>query len=105
MLDVSKHLYRTPQLPHTRSRPGVWASVFLAHVVLLWLVNLNWPLQKSVQKVVVQIFHNNSATAQGLNKSSGAAAGPDENASLSTNPVQRGIGIARARPTKTPLSA
>ena len=86
-------LLRPYALPAERVRPGTGLLVVVAHVGLLWVANLYWPLQNvllgAVQSVTVQIF-------QADVKRSTAAAADADNALLETSPQAISDGRQRA---------
>lgn len=84
-------LLRPYALPAERVRPGTGLLVVAAHVGLLWVANLYWPLQSvllgAVQSVTVQIFQTDVKHS--------AAANAD-NALLETSPQAISDGRQRA---------
>ena len=75
-------LLRPYPLPMERVRPGMGLLVVTAHLGLLWVANLYWPLQSvlqgAIQSVTVQIFQSD------LKRSASAVA--DVNAPFKPNP-------------------
>lgn len=77
---MSSALLRPRPLPLERVRPGVVLLVLTAHLALLWLANLYWPLQS----ITVQIFQKNmqrsvpnASDKDALNANSQAISRPD----------------------------
>ena len=84
-------LLRPYALPAERVRPGAGLLVVAAHVGLLWVASLYWPLQSvllgAVQSVTVQIFQTDVTRT---------AVADADNARLETNPQAISDGRLRA---------
>lgn len=85
------------QYPASRPRREVWWAVILVHVLMLWLINLYWPVQRVISQVMVQIFRpqTSSPPAQPTVLSTEALNTPPVNTDA-TQAAQRGVTARRS---------
>lgn len=85
------------QYPASRPRREVWWAVILVHVLMLWLINLYWPVQRVISQVMVQIFRpqTSSPPAQPTVLSAEALNTPPVNTDA-TQAAQRGVTARRS---------
>ncbi|MES2512215.1 MAG: hypothetical protein V4625_19980 [Pseudomonadota bacterium] len=60
---MTRSLFLAP-LPQDRAHPGVGFAVIAAHIGLLFIANLYWPLQTVAERIVVQVFRSDTATSR-----------------------------------------
>jgi hypothetical protein len=85
------------QYPSLRPRREVWLAVILAHGLLLWLINLYWPMQRVITQGVVQIFRPPSPAVLALPATppTDAASATPANTDAQPN-AQRGVTAPRS---------
>jgi hypothetical protein len=74
---VTRTLFIAPP-PQDRAHPGVGLAVIAAHVGLLLIANLYWPLQTVAERIVVQVFRSDFAAYRAPSDPAATAAAAGE---------------------------